>query len=172
MDIGPLMTQLATPPFPPNQPSSEFPPVVTPGGICSTTSIPCTGLDTEEVKLHMRDLAVEFFNTRLAVDRDGDGVPDATDNCPAAANGDQADTDADGTGNACDPTPYGTTPPELTVPADFAADATGPAGGRSRSTRPRPTTWTRPRPRPARPSRAAVRDRRHSGRVRRHRPRR
>ena len=101
---------------------------MTPGGICSTTSIPCTGLDTEEVKLHMRDLAVEFFDTRLAVDRDGDGVPDATDNCPTAANGDQADTDTDGTGDACDPTPFGTTPPELTVPADFATDATGPAG--------------------------------------------
>lgn len=89
---------------------------------------PCTGLGTEAVKDQMRDLAVEFFNTRLAVDRDGDGVPDATDNCPTAANGDQADTDTDGKGDACDPTPYGTTPPELTVPADFAADATGPAG--------------------------------------------
>jgi hypothetical protein len=124
VNIEPLMTELAS-----VAPGSEFPPVVTtPPGICSTTSIPCTGLDTETVKLQMRDLAVTFFNTRLAVDRDGDGVPDATDNCPTAANGDQADTDTDRTGDACDPTPYGTTPPELTVPADFATDATGPAG--------------------------------------------
>ena len=36
-------------------------------------------------------------------DADGDGVPDASDNCPSAANPDQADSDGDGLGNACDP---------------------------------------------------------------------
>lgn len=36
-------------------------------------------------------------------DSDGDGVPDATDNCPSIANSDQADYDGDGMGNACDP---------------------------------------------------------------------
>lgn len=35
-------------------------------------------------------------------DRDGDGVVDSTDNCPDAANADQADTDGDGIGDACD----------------------------------------------------------------------
>jgi thrombospondin type 3 repeat protein len=40
-------------------------------------------------------------------DTDGDGVPDATDNCPSTANTDQADADADGQGDACDPTPNG-----------------------------------------------------------------
>jgi hypothetical protein len=34
-------------------------------------------------------------------DADGDGVADATDNCPADSNADQADDDADGTGNEC-----------------------------------------------------------------------
>jgi hypothetical protein len=38
-------------------------------------------------------------------DADGDGIPDSADNCPAAANPDQADTDADGIGDACDPCP-------------------------------------------------------------------
>ena len=31
--------------------------------------------------------------------RDGDGILDAFDNCPDAANGEQADNDADGVGN-------------------------------------------------------------------------
>lgn len=35
-------------------------------------------------------------------DTDGDGVPDAEDNCPNEANTDQADGDGDGIGDACD----------------------------------------------------------------------
>lgn len=35
-------------------------------------------------------------------DADGDGVPDARDNCPALANPDQLDADGDRLGNACD----------------------------------------------------------------------
>jgi hypothetical protein len=35
-------------------------------------------------------------------DADGDGVPDATDNCVNAANPGQQDADSDGVGNACD----------------------------------------------------------------------
>ena len=35
-------------------------------------------------------------------DGDGDGVPDAEDNCPATPNPDQADSDGDGFGDACD----------------------------------------------------------------------
>jgi len=36
-------------------------------------------------------------------DLDGDGILNATDNCPEVANADQADTDGDGIGDACDP---------------------------------------------------------------------
>ena len=45
-------------------------------------------------------------------DSDADGVPDARDNCPAAANSDQKDGDADGVGDACDTLPPGNVPPK------------------------------------------------------------
>jgi hypothetical protein len=40
-------------------------------------------------------------------DADLDTVPDDIDNCPTAANADQADADGDGSGNVCDATPNG-----------------------------------------------------------------
>ena len=40
-----------------------------------------------------------------APDGDGDGVADATDNCPEATNPDQTDGDNDGLGDACDDQP-------------------------------------------------------------------
>jgi hypothetical protein len=46
-------------------------------------------------------------------DRDADGVPDASDNCPDQANSDQADADKDGVGNACEVLPPGDKPPEV-----------------------------------------------------------
>ena len=42
-----------------------------------------------------------------APDGDGDGIPNATDNCPAVANTDQADADGNGIGDVCDTPPDG-----------------------------------------------------------------
>ena len=42
-----------------------------------------------------------------APDGDGDGIPDASDNCPSVANPSQTDTDGDGQGDACDSSPNG-----------------------------------------------------------------
>src|ERR1700760_163238 len=41
-------------------------------------------------------------NPAACADDDGDGVPNATDNCPNVRNPDQADCDHDGVGDACD----------------------------------------------------------------------
>jgi predicted dienelactone hydrolase len=46
-------------------PGSEFPPIVGPPGVCITTRIPCTGLDTDVVNRAMKELAVAFFGTVL-----------------------------------------------------------------------------------------------------------
>lgn len=43
----------------------------------------------------------------LAMDADGDGVPDACDNCATVPNPDQSDLDGDGAGDGCDPCPQG-----------------------------------------------------------------
>src|SRR2546428_557818 len=40
-------------------------------------------------------------------DSDGDGVPDASDNCPSTYNANQADADGDGIGDVCDSSPNG-----------------------------------------------------------------
>jgi large repetitive protein len=53
-----------------------------------------------------------FTGTTSAADSDGDGIPDAMDNCPTVFNpirpmdnGTQPDADGDGKGDACDPCP-------------------------------------------------------------------
>ncbi len=53
-----------------------------------------------------------YTGTPSATDSDGDGIPDASDNCPHVFNpirpvdaGKQADADGDGVGDACDPCP-------------------------------------------------------------------
>jgi hypothetical protein len=50
-------------------------------------------------------------------DTDGDGIPDASDNCPTVPNPGQQDTDGDGIGDACDPCTGGAAvvSPRLTI---------------------------------------------------------
>ena len=52
----------------------------------------------------MLTMKASVYNYGVAdvLDGDGDDIPDASDNCPFAANADQADVDEDGAGSACD----------------------------------------------------------------------
>ena len=43
-----------------------------------------------------------LYAVGLTVDRDGDGVPNSTDNCVGTVNANQIDTDGDGSGDDCD----------------------------------------------------------------------
>ena len=60
------------------------------------------------------------------LDSDGDGIPDALDNCPLIPNPDQADRDGDGIGDVCDKCPlvFG----EVACLADTAETVQGPTG--------------------------------------------
>lgn len=55
-------------------------------------------------------------------DRDGDGIPDGLDNCPAVANPDQRDQDGDGVGNVCDNCQTVANPGQEDVDADGVGD--------------------------------------------------
>ena len=46
-----------------------------------------------------------LLDTARIADSDGDGLPEALDNCPSIANLDQADSDEDGAGDVCDNCP-------------------------------------------------------------------
>jgi hypothetical protein len=78
-------------------------------------------------------------------DPDGDGISDATDNCPDVANPDQANVDGDSLGDACDPTDDRPVPPPPPPPPPPAPPPPPP-----------PPAATPPPPPPPPPSAASV----------------
>jgi Thrombospondin type 3 repeat len=64
------------------------------------------------------------FTVPLTLDTDGDGIPDASDNCLLVANPTQADKDGDGIGDACDPLD-GRPPQQQLADLDTAVRALG-----------------------------------------------
>jgi hypothetical protein len=86
----------------------------------------------------------------VAVDSDGDGIPDGCDNCPTTANPDQLDSDGDGRGDACDACPdeagsgddgLGTCPGSDSTPPDVAVSLSGTLGSGSWYTSPVTVSW-------------------------------
>src|SRR5213593_2293566 len=69
---------------------------------------------------------VHSIDTAGLADTDGDGIPDATDNCPTVADPDQADRDGDGVGDACDDCPDAPDPAQLDTNHDGIGDACEP----------------------------------------------
>jgi hypothetical protein len=59
-------------------------------------------------------------------DRDGDGIPNATDNCPDLANADQANEDGDKFGDVCDPCPIEMNDTPTDPDGDGVADGCDP----------------------------------------------
>jgi hypothetical protein len=67
------------------------------GGTASTTDL---GQRQATVNLEAGETVTCTFTNEP--DADGDGIPDATDNCPTIPNPGQEDTDGDGVGDACE----------------------------------------------------------------------
>ncbi|MBM4352776.1 MAG: hypothetical protein FJ109_03120 [Deltaproteobacteria bacterium] len=65
---------------------------------CNGIDDDCNGATDEGFPDFDKDLEADCVD----LDDDGDGVPDALDNCPMVPNKDQANKDGDGAGDACD----------------------------------------------------------------------
>jgi outer membrane protein assembly factor BamB len=72
------------------------------GQVASGLDAHRSSLAWTEIRGTATDVVARAASSTPPSDIDGDAVPDAEDNCPAAHNPDQTDTDGDGIGDACD----------------------------------------------------------------------
>jgi hypothetical protein len=112
---------------------TENDPAVTPGGYVLTNLVcvdsdplgtaSTTDLDNKRATINLdagETITCTFTN---GADTDGDGVPDATDNCPDDANPNQEDADGDGLGGVCDNCPTVYNPNQEDADGDGVGDA-------------------------------------------------
>lgn len=72
------------------------------GAVYNVSSSASAPFDVKLLQQAVTRSIAAFEKSPAAGDADGDGVPDATDNCPHVANAGQSDVDGDGIGDACD----------------------------------------------------------------------
>ncbi|HTO69737.1 MAG TPA: DVUA0089 family protein [Myxococcota bacterium] len=72
------------------------------GGVFQTCNITADGTTTCVTPTANFAVDVVTPSAVLLSDSDGDGIADASDDCPTVANASQTDTDGDGVGDACD----------------------------------------------------------------------
>ncbi len=77
----------------------------------------------------MEELGAQRYGGIEKSDSDGDGIPDANDNCPNVPNVNQADTDHDGMGDACDNCPNNCNVQQLDADGDGIGDVCDPDPG-------------------------------------------
>lgn len=98
-----LVTPTSTPVMPTSTPVTPTSTPVTPTSTpVMPTSTPVTPTSTPVTPT---STPLTPTSTPVVVDTDGDGIPDATDNCRTVGNPDQADFDGDGFGDRCDTCP-------------------------------------------------------------------
>jgi hypothetical protein len=95
--------------------------------VCATTTHTCERTTTPADA--GRDAPPDVRFDGPASDRDGDGVPDATDDCPMVADPDQRDEDGDGIGNLCDNCPATPNASQANADGDGVGDACDPEPG-------------------------------------------
>jgi hypothetical protein len=97
------------------------------GGVTtgSPRSCSCPGDFDNNNVINTADLVafLAVFGTQCAPDSDGDGVPNAIDNCPNTPNPNQADADGDGRGDVCDNCPTISNPGQQDSDNDGIGDA-------------------------------------------------
>ena len=92
------------------------------GGYCSFADATCASGQRFDPSAG-GDLGGTCVLAPPVLDGDGDGVPDATDNCPATPNAGQLDADTDGVGDACDSCPAVANPTQADEDGDGVGDA-------------------------------------------------
>jgi lectin-like protein/thrombospondin type 3 repeat protein len=88
---------------------------VRPGDLTSLNQLRMFPKDIGNSYFYVDNILVTQSPYDSGPDTDGDGIPDATDNCPVDLNPGQEDTDGDGVGNVCDNCSFDSNPTQVDI---------------------------------------------------------